>query len=119
MSRFHRNRGRRRPKKWQRRDSTAKIALGVPENFDPLTSWLIPIIGATVDASSIEPLGAYRQAALDAGWVVMAADPPVKPKEDSPRLPRGALARLEDVADCRPRVLRRRETLRVRRRRAL
>ncbi len=62
--------------------STARIALGVPQNFDPHKSWPLLIISATVNASNIELLGAYRQAALDAGWVIMAADPPVKPKED-------------------------------------
>ena len=62
--------------------ATAKIALGVPQNFDPQKPWPLLIISATVDASSIDLLGAYRQAALDAGWVVLAADPPAKPKED-------------------------------------
>ena len=61
---------------------TARIALGVPADFDPQKSWPILIISGTLDASSIELLGAYREAALAAGWVILAADGPVKPKDD-------------------------------------
>jgi len=63
--------------------ATAKIALGVPPNFDPQKSWPLLLINATVDASSIELLGAYQREALAAGWVIMAADSPVKPKDDN------------------------------------
>lgn len=62
---------------------TAHVALGVPQNFDPLKSWPILIISATVDASNIELLHAYKEAALAAGWVILAADAPVRPKEDN------------------------------------
>lgn len=65
--------------------TTARIALGVPPNFDPQKTWPLLVINATVDASSIELLGAYQREAL---------------------------------ADCLRRIFRRRETLRLRRRRA-
>lgn len=45
--------------------------------------WPILIISATVDASNIELLHAYKEAALAAGWVILAADAPAKPKEDN------------------------------------
>ncbi len=76
--------------------TTARIALGVPANFDPAKSWPLLIISATVDASSIELLGAYQQAALEAGWVIMAADGAIKPKDD--RTPR-RLAMIEAGLD--------------------
>lgn len=63
--------------------TNARVALGVPPNFDPQKSWPLLIISATVDASSIELLGAYQREALAAGWVVMAADSTVKPKDDN------------------------------------
>ena len=63
--------------------TSARIALGVPPNFDPQKSWPLLLISATVDASSIELLGAYQREALAAGWVIMAADSPVKPKDDN------------------------------------
>ncbi len=50
--------------------ATAHVALGVPHNFDPEKSWPILLISATVDASNIEVLHAYKEAALAAGWVV-------------------------------------------------
>lgn len=76
--------------------TTAHIALGVPENFDPTKSWPLLIISATVDASNIELLGAYQQDALAAGWVIMAADGAIKPKDD--RTPR-RLAMIEAGLD--------------------
>jgi predicted esterase len=55
----------------------------VPSNFDPQKSWPLLLISATVDASSIELLSAYQREALAAGWVIIAADSPVKPKDDN------------------------------------
>lgn len=76
--------------------TTARVALGVPADFDPAKSWPLLIISATVDASSIELLGAYQQDALAAGWVIMAADGAIKPKDD--RTPR-RLAMIEAGLD--------------------
>jgi hypothetical protein len=36
-----------------------------------------------VAAPSIELLGAYQQEVLAAGWVIIAADGPIKPKDDN------------------------------------
>jgi predicted esterase len=62
---------------------SAKVAIGLPQDFDPQRSWPILVISATVEASSIELLGAYKQAALEEGWIVLAADGLEKPKEDN------------------------------------
>ncbi len=63
--------------------SMAKVAVGVSAGFDAQKPWPILIVSATVTAPNIDLLNLYKQAALDEGWLVMAADGPEKPKDDS------------------------------------
>ncbi len=52
----------------------AKAALAVPQNFDAQKSWPILVISNTEAYSNIDSLQQFKQAAVDEGWVVMAAD---------------------------------------------
>jgi hypothetical protein len=57
-----------------------KVAYSVPENFDPAKAWPILVVSATSDPafnSSTTHLKRYAEPAANAGWVVIAADPPV------------------------------------------
>lgn len=51
-----------------------KIALAVPNGFDPQQSWPMLVICNTEGYSNIDAMNMYKQAALDEGWIVMAAD---------------------------------------------
>jgi hypothetical protein len=53
----------------------ARLAIAVPKGFDPQKSWPVLIINNTLDASNIDSMNQFKQAALEAGWIIMAADP--------------------------------------------
>ena len=57
-----------------RRIATAKIGIAVPQGFDPEKSWPVFIVANTQAYSNIDSLRQYKQAALDEGWVILAAD---------------------------------------------
>lgn len=62
--------------------TTAKITLGVPNGFDPTNIYPLLVISATVDYPNSSLFPRYQKEAMEAGWVVMAADGADKPKED-------------------------------------
>jgi predicted esterase len=56
----------------------ALITVAVPQSFDAARDWPVMVINATSDPkyhSSRALLRAYRETALEAGWILMAADP--------------------------------------------
>jgi Glycogen recognition site of AMP-activated protein kinase len=53
---------------------TAKVALAVPQGFDPQKTWPILVISNTEAYSNIDSMQQFKQAAIDDGWVIMAAD---------------------------------------------
>jgi len=63
----------------------AKAVIALPSGFDPLKNYPVLIVNATSDgdASSVGHLGQYWEAGIERGWVVIAADPLEKPKEDN------------------------------------
>ncbi len=63
--------------------ATVKVALAGPERFDPNKSWPLLVVNATMNASNIGGLGAYYEAATAGGWVVLAVDGSVPPRDDS------------------------------------
>lgn len=60
----------------------AKVLIGVPMGFDPQRSYPLLIISATVNYPSSSLYPRYEKEAIDAGWVIMAADAMEKPKDD-------------------------------------
>jgi hypothetical protein len=72
----------------------AKIAIAVPQNFDPQKPWPVLIVSNTEAYSNIDSMQQFKQAAVDEGWVIMAADAAEadKNKEGSPRWPTIAAA---------------------------
>jgi hypothetical protein len=63
-----------------------RVAIAVPEAFDPEIPTQILLINGTSDGigSSIRPMVAFTNIALRLGWIVIAADAPMKPPDDSP-----------------------------------
>jgi len=63
----------------------AKAVMALPLGFDPLKNNPVLIVNATSDgdASSVGHLGEYWETGIECGWVVIAADPVEKPKEDN------------------------------------
>ncbi len=51
-----------------------KMAIAVPNGFDPQKSWPVLVICNTEGYSNIDAMNMYKQSALDEGWVIMAAD---------------------------------------------
>jgi hypothetical protein len=70
----------------------ALCVVAVPANFDPAKTWPVLIVSAPSDAgynsSRIWLRDLYAGTALAAGWIVIAADPPVlqSPETDTPEL---------------------------------
>ena len=64
----------------------AKVAIALPEGFDPEIPTQILLVNGTSDrsGSSIMPMVAFTNIALRLGWIVVAADAPFKPPDDSP-----------------------------------
>ena len=52
----------------------ARMAIAVPPNFDPQKSWPVFVVCNTEAYSNIDSLHQFKQAALDQGWVIVAAD---------------------------------------------
>ena len=52
----------------------AKMAIAVPQNFDPQKSWPMLVISNTEAYSNIDSMRQFKDAAIAEGWVIMAAD---------------------------------------------
>jgi hypothetical protein len=67
----------------------ARMAIAVPQAFDPQKSWPVLVISNTEAYSNIDSLRQFKQAAVDEGWVILAADgvEAEKDKEGSMRWP--------------------------------
>ena len=65
--------------------TAAGPSLMFPQGFDPARSWPILIVTSTTDAHRTSPMDAewYRRPATAEGWVVLASDATIKPREDS------------------------------------
>ena len=67
------------------RPTTGRAVIGFPKNFDPARSWPILILVSTADyhraTAMDEPF--YEDATKAEGWIVLAADATVGPREDS------------------------------------
>ena len=67
------------------RPTTGRALLMFPSGFDPARSWPILIVTSTTDVGRTSPMDApwYRDAAMAEGWVVLATDATIPPREDS------------------------------------
>jgi len=67
------------------RPTTGRALLMFPKNFDPARSWPILIVTSTtdLDRTSIMDAPWYRESAMAEGWVVLATDATIRPREDS------------------------------------
>ncbi|HEX8680280.1 MAG TPA: hypothetical protein VF683_09990 [Chthoniobacterales bacterium] len=54
--------------------ANAKVAVAVPQGFDPQKSWPVFVVANTEAYSNIDSLRQFKQAAVDEGWVILAAD---------------------------------------------
>jgi hypothetical protein len=65
--------------------TTGRLFLLLPPNFDPRRVWPILIVTATKDPGHTGPSDApwYRPAAAAEGWIVLATDATVRPRNDS------------------------------------
>jgi hypothetical protein len=65
--------------------STGRLLLLLPSNFDSQRAWPILIVTATRDPGHTGPSDApwYRAAAAAEGWIVLATDATVRPRNDS------------------------------------
>jgi len=58
--------------------TAARVTIAVPASFDPAQSWPVLIVNATSDPgyqSSRSLLAEYATAGMEAGWILLAADP--------------------------------------------
>ena len=67
------------------RPETGRAVLTFPPGFDPSRRWPILIVTSTSDFHRTSPMDVewYRPAADAEGWMILASDATIKPKEDS------------------------------------
>jgi hypothetical protein len=67
------------------RVETGRAVLTFPPGFDPAHRWPILIVTSTTDFNRTSPMDAewYRPAADSEGWVILASDATIKPRQDS------------------------------------
>lgn len=67
------------------RPMTGRALISFPKNFDPSRSWPILIVVSTSDYHRTNAMDApfYQDAGMAEGWIVLAADATVGPREDS------------------------------------
>lgn len=67
------------------RPTTGRALIGFPKNFDPARAWPILIVISTSDYHRTNAMDApfYQEAGMAEGWIVLAADATVGPREDS------------------------------------
>jgi hypothetical protein len=76
------------------RVETGRAVVMFPAGFDPGRPWPILIVTSTTDANRTSPMDAewYRRPATAEGWVVLASDATIKPRQDSTNWRLGVLA---------------------------
>jgi hypothetical protein len=82
------------------RPTTGRALVSFPKGFDPARSWPILIVTSTTDAYRTSPMDApwYQQPGTAEGWIVLASDATIKPRQDSDSWRLGLLgAALETV----------------------
>jgi len=67
------------------RPTTGRALLFFPNNFEAARAWPILIVTSTsdLDRTSIMDAPWYRDAAMKEGWIVLATDATIRPREDS------------------------------------
>jgi hypothetical protein len=67
------------------RPTTGRALMSFPKNFDPGRAWPILIVISTSDYHRTNVMDApfYQEAGMAEGWIVLAADATVGPREDS------------------------------------
>jgi hypothetical protein len=67
------------------RVETGRAVLTLPPGFDPARRWPILIVTSTTDFHRTSPMDAewYRPAADAEGWMILASDATIKPRQDS------------------------------------
>jgi hypothetical protein len=67
------------------RPTEGKALISFPKGFDPARSWPILIVTSTADAHRTSPMDEpwYERPATTEGWIVLASDATIKPREDS------------------------------------
>src|ERR1700737_3453508 len=67
------------------RPTTGRALLMFPKGFDPARSWPILIVTSTTDMGRTSPMDApwYQKPANDEGWIVLASDATIRPRQDS------------------------------------
>ena len=67
------------------RPTTGRALISFPRNFDPARMWPILVIVSTSDYHWTNAMSAppYQQAGLSEGWIVLAADATIVPRDDS------------------------------------
>jgi hypothetical protein len=61
----------------------AKVAIAVPQGFDPQKRWPILVVANTEAYSNVDSLRQFKDAAVAQGWVIVAADDvEAKPKRE-------------------------------------
>ncbi|HEY2125368.1 MAG TPA: hypothetical protein VGG94_07890 [Chthoniobacterales bacterium] len=76
------------------RPERGRALLMFPARFDPKQRWPLLIITSTTDANRTSPMDAwwYRHPAMAEGWVVLATDAAIRPRQDSTMWRMGMLA---------------------------
>ena len=76
------------------RPDRGRALLMFPARFDPRQRWPILIVTSTTDANRTSPMDAwwYRYPATAEGWIVLATDATIKPRQDSTMWRMGMLA---------------------------
>ena len=67
------------------RPTTGRALLMFPKGFDPARPWPILIVTSTTDFGRTSSMDApwYQKPATDEGWIVLASDATIKPRNDS------------------------------------
>jgi hypothetical protein len=87
------------------RPDTGRALLMFPPGFNLSQRWPILIVTSTTDANRTSPMDAwwYRQPANAEGWIVLATDAAIKPRQDSTMWRMGMLgAGLEEIRRAWP-----------------
>ena len=67
------------------RPTIGRAVITFPKGFDPARAWPILIVTSTADFNRTSPMDArwYQQPATSEGWIVLASDATITPRQDS------------------------------------